>query len=199
MNINYLFGIFGAVVIVAIVVFLLGRDGTEEYARTLTTPQERASLESIPINEEYVNATGTKEAAEPELESELDDGTTSSEVEDLPSEETSEEVDLTEEESDAGIIVYTNQGFSPKTIAINVGDAVTWINNSSRNMWVASAIHPTHNEYTEEADTDCGGSSFDACIGIAVGESWSFTFNKTGSWNYHDHLNSPRTGTIEVE
>ena len=106
---------------------------------------------------------------------------------------------MEEEAVETNLVKYTNQGFSPKTISINEGDTVTWTNESNLNLWVASSIHPTHNEYPEESDSDCGGSTFDACIGIGPGEEWSFTFNEVGSWDYHDHLNPSRTGTVEVD
>ena len=56
-------------------------------------------------------------------------------------------------------------------------------------MWVASAPHPTHTNYP----------GFDAKQGVASGEKYSFTFDKAGSWNYHDHLIPSNFGTIVVE
>lgn len=191
MNSNYLFGIFGAILIVAVGLFLLGRDGTEN-----TSPKQEVSntetSESLPqnttLNEE---ATGT-----PQLESETDADASSNETKELPDTEATE---TSEDDTKTVIVSYTDQGFSPKSIAINEGDTVTWVNESSRGMWVASDIHPTHNEYPEESASDCSGSSFDACGAFSPGENWSFTFNEVGEWGYHDDLNLSRTGIVVVK
>ena len=84
-------------------------------------------------------------------------------------------------------IEITSDGFSPNPLIIGMGDRVTWINKDTAEHWPASAIHPTHEVYPESGG--CIGSKFDACKGLKSGESWSFTFNEKGTWNYHDHLN----------
>ena len=94
-------------------------------------------------------------------------------------------------------ITITADGFSPKTITVKAGDTVTFFNEDSNQHWPASAMHPTHNVYPESGG--CIGSKFDACKGLAQGESFSFTFNKKGSWKYHDHLSVTSTGTVVVE
>lgn len=187
MNSNYLFGIFGALLVVAIGIFLLGRDGTEEsVTQTIETPAEEIAVESLPEN---TDENAPEETESPQIESEEDSALA----------DKNETTDLPEKERDTVIVTYTDLGFSPKSITINQGDTVIWMNNSSRNMWVASNIHPTHNEYPEESADDCSGSSFDACTGVGVGKNWSFVFDEVGEWGYHDHLNSSRTGTIVVE
>ena len=105
----------------------------------------------------------------------------------------------TEDEGQTKTVTYTDAGFSPETIEIESGETVRWVNNSTRNLWVASAVHPTHTLYPQKADGDCLGSSFDACTGIAPNESFEFTFNESGSWNYHNHLSIGRRGTVEVK
>jgi plastocyanin len=101
------------------------------------------------------------------------------------------------------VVTYTNSGYSPNTLTIKKGETVTFKNQSSRSMWPASAIHPTHRVYSgtslDEHCPDTTGTAFDACKGYLPGESWSFTFNKAGTWKYHDHLNPGATGTIVVE
>ena len=86
-------------------------------------------------------------------------------------------------------VVYTEDGFEPATITVSEGDTVTWENRSDVPMWVASDPHPSHTDYPE----------FDASEGFAPGSSYSFTFDRTGNWGYHDHLSSFRTGTVIVE
>ena len=95
------------------------------------------------------------------------------------------------------VVEITSSGFSPKTLEISQGDTVTWTNKGSASSQPASAIHPTHTVYPESGG--CIGSKFDACRGLAQGESYSFTFNQKGTWGYHDHLSPSRTGTIVVK
>ena len=86
------------------------------------------------------------------------------------------------------IVEITPSGFSPKTLTINMGDKVTWINKGSRSVWPASANHPTHTIYPE----------FDSLGTLNTGESYSFTFENVGTWGYHDHLSPSMRGTIVV-
>ncbi len=94
-------------------------------------------------------------------------------------------------------IDMTEDGFDPKTVTIKAGQIVIFKNSGTINQWPASAVHPTHAIYPEAGG--CIGSAFDACKGLAPGESWSFQFNEKGSWNYHDHLNPSLVGTVKVE
>jgi len=95
-------------------------------------------------------------------------------------------------------ITYTDSGFSPREVTVKKGKSVTWVNDSSRDMWPASAVHPTHGAYPEDVPGQCLGSSFDACTGHANGAVWTFTFNQVGQWRYHDHIDASKTGTVIV-
>lgn len=86
-------------------------------------------------------------------------------------------------------VTYSASGFSPQSVTIKAGDTVVFKNTSGRDFWPASGPHPTHTNYPE----------FDAKKNVASGSSYSFTFTKTGSWKYHDHLNPALTGTIIVQ
>lgn len=86
-------------------------------------------------------------------------------------------------------VTYTTSGFSPASLTIKAGDTVVFKNNSAADFWPASGPHPTHTNYPE----------FDAKREIAPGASYSFTFARTGSWKYHNHLNPALTGTITVQ
>ncbi|MBI2594782.1 MAG: cupredoxin domain-containing protein [Candidatus Colwellbacteria bacterium] len=90
---------------------------------------------------------------------------------------------------EAAVVTYTDNGFSPATLTVKKGETVTFKNNSGKSFWPASAVHPTHTVYPE----------FDAKQGIAPGAAYSFTFSRTGSWKYHNHLNPSLTGTITVQ
>ena len=100
------------------------------------------------------------------------------------------------------VITYTDDGFSPAELTVEAGTEVTFVNSSSRNFWPASAMHPTHKVYPgsgiEKCGTDGAGAIFDACVGIAPGASYVFTFNEVGEWGYHDHLRSSEFGRVIV-
>ena len=100
-------------------------------------------------------------------------------------------------------VLYSNSGYSPATITVKKGDTVFFDNKSSKIMWTASAVHPTHKVYPGTDITFCGTpqstGAFDACKGYGPGESWEFNFNKQGTWKYHNHLQANHTGTIVVE
>lgn len=105
----------------------------------------------------------------------------------------------------SAVITYTNSGFSPKTITIAEGTTVTWVNNSSGQMWVAGGPHPTHTAYdgTSESEHCVSGAPtspqvFDECTAIPQGGSFSFTFAKVGTWQYHNHMHESDQGTVTV-
>ncbi|OGI29268.1 MAG: hypothetical protein A2288_00610 [Candidatus Moranbacteria bacterium RIFOXYA12_FULL_44_15] len=87
------------------------------------------------------------------------------------------------------VVAYTDAGFSPKTVTVKVGDTVMFRNDSSGGMWVASAPHPVHTDYPE----------FDAKKSYVKGEAYSFTFEKSGTWKFHNHLKSTDFGSVTVE
>ncbi|OGC84885.1 hypothetical protein A3F55_00170 [Candidatus Adlerbacteria bacterium RIFCSPHIGHO2_12_FULL_53_18] len=98
-------------------------------------------------------------------------------------------------------VAYSSTGFSPSTVTVKVGGTVTWSAQGGSQMWVASAQHPTHTAYDgttlqEHCGTGAASGAFDQC---ASGTSYSFTFNKAGTWRYHNHSNSSHFGTVIVE
>lgn len=86
------------------------------------------------------------------------------------------------------LVMYTSSGFSPSIINIEMGDTVRFSNDSSLNMWVASNPHPQHTEF----------SDFDAGRNYQNGESYSFTFTESGTYEYHNHSNPSMRGTVVV-
>lgn len=84
---------------------------------------------------------------------------------------------------------YTDKGFEPKTLTVPVGTMVEFINNSTTQMWVASNPHPQHDILP----------TFDEFEGVAKGQSYAYTFDKKGTWAYHDHINAAREGVIKVQ
>lgn len=107
-----------------------------------------------------------------------------------------------QEEADH-VITYSDEGYSPAQVTIQQGDTVTFQNNSSRGMWPASDIHPTHQAYDgttmQEHCQNPGATTFDSCSAVEPGAEWSFTFTQAGTWRYHDHRRATDTGTIIVE
>lgn len=104
-----------------------------------------------------------------------------------------------ESEAPAGenIITLTDAGFSPSTLTIKKGETVVFKNNSSGAMWVASAMHPTHDVYPIKGG--CVSSIFDQCEAKVAGGSWSFKFDIAGTWKYHNHRNSDQFGMVVVK
>lgn len=93
------------------------------------------------------------------------------------------------QDEDPLTVEYTNDGYVPQTLNVTRGETVTFINKSSRSMWVASDNHPTHTIYPE----------FDQKGLSRVEETYSFTFDNSGEWEYHDHLNPRADGLVIVE
>ncbi|MDR3571581.1 MAG: hypothetical protein P4L81_05325 [Candidatus Pacebacteria bacterium] len=97
-------------------------------------------------------------------------------------------------------VTFDGSGFSPSSVTIAQGGTVTFVSNAGA-MWVASDPHPIHNGYDGTtmqqhcSSTYAGTAPFDQC---AAGTSFSFTFNKVGSWGYHNHLDHSAVGTITV-
>jgi plastocyanin len=96
------------------------------------------------------------------------------------------------------VISFTDAGFVPSSVTIQKGQTVRWANNSGSKVWPASAVHPSHAVYPQKSGSDCLGSSFDACKGLAQGESWDFTFENVGEWKFHNHLSASQRGTVNV-
>ena len=86
-------------------------------------------------------------------------------------------------------VVYDGTAFSPAMIKVKAGTAVSFKNNSQTPMWVASDPHPTHTDYP----------GFDALRDYPQGETYTFTFGKTGNWGYHNHLNPDIRGRVIVQ
>ncbi|MDO8564705.1 MAG: cupredoxin domain-containing protein [bacterium] len=86
-------------------------------------------------------------------------------------------------------VTYNAQGFSPKSVTVQKGDTVLFENKTGKSASVASMPHPTHELYPEfdQFKTDAQGK-----------DEFKFTFDKVGTWQYHDHLNTNMTGTVIV-
>ena len=85
-------------------------------------------------------------------------------------------------------INLTEEGFEPKKIVIHQGDIIVFRTTRNKLFWPASNLHPTHLLYPE----------FDPKRPVDPRNSWSFTFEKIGTWPFHDHLFPYYRGEIKV-
>lgn len=99
-------------------------------------------------------------------------------------------------------IRYSVDGFSPARITVPLGTTVTFINQSGRDMWVGSDAHPSHTQYAGTSrsehciDKQPSATAFDQC---SAGQTYTFTFTKTGTWGYHNHVSAQDKGVVVVE
>jgi len=85
-------------------------------------------------------------------------------------------------------VTITKDGFTPTTIQVKLGTAVTWTNNDSATHQVVTDPHPGHTNL-KDFDSDPLGQ----------GDSFTFTFEKTGTFTYHDEMNPLKSkGTVIV-
>jgi plastocyanin len=83
---------------------------------------------------------------------------------------------------------YTDIGFEPTSLEVPLGSMVQFINESNREMWVASNEHPGHELLP----------TFDEFEAVKKGGSYTYVFDKAGTWPYHDHVNAGIEGVINV-
>lgn len=86
------------------------------------------------------------------------------------------------------VVTYTDTGFSPLVVTVKTGGVVTFVNESSRSMWVASDVHPTHQLLP----------GFDQKTSVARGQTYEYTFTNVGTWRYHNHQNPSDAATVVV-
>lgn len=107
-----------------------------------------------------------------------------------------------ETENTQRTVTHTSSGFETQEITVEQGTTVTW-ESDTNNMWVASDIHPTHTQYEGSSTREhcqnqepVSSEVFDQCT---TGGAFSFTFEKTGEWSYHNHMNSGQKAKVIVE
>lgn len=87
------------------------------------------------------------------------------------------------------VIRYTNTGYEPKELTVTAGTMVQFINESDIDMWVASNEHPGHTDLP----------TFDQFGLYPKGSTYMYTFDKVGTWEFHDHLNPEYEGSVIVQ
>lgn len=83
----------------------------------------------------------------------------------------------------------TSSGFIPATISVNLGQAVVWTNKDTSPHVVASDPFPSDNilpalNSNQQIDTN---------------DSYTYIFNRKGTFTYHDNLNPSLEGTVIVK
>ena len=77
-------------------------------------------------------------------------------------------------------ITITNSSFNPSMLTIKAGTTVTWINKANGTMDVTS-------------DNGIFSSG-----NLSTGQSFNYTFDNTGTFQYHSSINPSMTGQILV-
>lgn len=93
-------------------------------------------------------------------------------------------------EPSAALIVYTDAGFTPATTSVNQGTTVVFENKSSDYFWPVSDYYP---------GTGPCGRLLNSCAPVSSGQSWSFRFDRIGTWTYYDQAQKGREGSIVVK
>jgi plastocyanin len=93
-----------------------------------------------------------------------------------------------EDDEDTVVVHLTDEGFEPRSVEVESGRTVVFENVGDEAHWPASDDHPTHELY----------SAFDPEEPVEPGAEWSFTFDRSGEWQYHDHMNPYLTGKVVV-
>lgn len=166
----------GIIIIVIIVGMMLSRS-TDESEPLPTMEFE----EEVSIDEEGETTNVSSEEAAGDQQGSDSTGTSSSQQRSVGTLETVPTSEVT--------VSMTDTGFEPSTVTIPVGTTVVFVNNGQALHWPASDVHPTHEILP----------GFDAKRGLATGDTYSYTFQKKGSWGMHDHLNPRSTATVVVE
>lgn len=87
--------------------------------------------------------------------------------------------------SDEAVIQMVGQSFSPSNLEVEAGTTVTWQNSSDLVHTVTSGSDREHDELFNSGD-------------VAPGDSYSFTFTDTGTFDYFCIPHPGMAGTITV-
>ena len=90
-------------------------------------------------------------------------------------------------EEPAASVNITAEGFSPATIKIKKGEDVAWVNKDTT---------ATHEVFADQTVV----SGLDSTQPLAENDTYIFTFDKAGTYNYYDPLDPVKLkGTVIVE
>lgn len=86
------------------------------------------------------------------------------------------------------MVTLTDTGFGPAKVTVKQGTIVTFVNESSGQMWVASDPHPTHTLLR----------GFDELTSVGKGGTYDYTFAQVGTWTYHNDMSLGVKGAVIV-
>ena len=92
-------------------------------------------------------------------------------------------------EKERKVVTYTDTGFAPSPFTVSKDTTVTFVNESSRGMWVASDVYPTNQLLP----------GFDALSAVPKNGTYEYMFVKVGTWRYHNQVNPADSGTVVVK
>ena len=122
----------------------------------------------------------TLAAREDETPATANTTSTASSTTDMLSHEQGDNSDVSEETNS---VTIENFAYRPSKITVKKGTTVTWTNRDSTQ----------HNIMPDTVSDDFEGSEL-----LDRGESYSFTFDKTGTYTYHCTPHPEMTGQVEV-
>lgn len=174
--------VLSALVIIAVVIILVATGGSDDNqpadAQPATTTQQTEDQSTT--TDSSPQATTTQSTSSQQTQSDVATSTSGATA-----------VNTT--------VRLTADGFTPETVTVSQGETVEFVNESSGSMWVGSDRHPTHTQYDgtslREHCQDSTPQSFDQCQNS---DSFTFTFEKSGEWEYHNHTNPGQGGTVIV-
>lgn len=102
--------------------------------------------------------------------------------------ETAKTVKIIPKETENAIITVTEAGFNPKSVQVQAGKRVIWLNKSGKTISLNSNDHPTHKKYPLLNFGE-----------LPNGASAQHVFTKAGTYGYHNHLNPSQKGIVIVK
>ena len=76
-------------------------------------------------------------------------------------------------------VSITSTGFVPATITVKKGQAVIWTDNDSAGHQIDSDPYPTNSNLSSLNDPQA----------LGLHDTYSYIFNQSGTYSYHDNLN----------
>jgi len=86
------------------------------------------------------------------------------------------------------VITYSDAGFAPSSVTVKAGATVTFVNESTRGMWVASDVYPSNDLLP----------GFDQLGAVAKNGAYEYRFNTIGRWPYHNQVLKTHIGVVIV-
>ncbi len=86
-------------------------------------------------------------------------------------------------------VQITSKGFNPSSLDIKKGTVVEWINSDTSPHRIAANPYPTHSDLP----------NLDSKSNLGPSSNYSYHFNQSGTFEYHDELNPSINASVKVE